>query len=159
VAMNAAPMARHSRSPTPAKGKKGDKRGSGTAPSRKITLLPHPPFTNSKTLAMACVSITVSMGQGLKSVWTLAPIQKTNKSPSLGGCNNNTCHCHSFPSNSGLIFMTDEMTNDKYLVDSGTPSSIVPHKSISKPSGPLLRGANGLPIPSWGFITKAIQFQ
>jgi hypothetical protein len=24
---------------------------------------------------------------------------------------------------------------------------------------PLLRGANGLAIPSWGFITKATQFQ
>jgi hypothetical protein len=24
---------------------------------------------------------------------------------------------------------------------------------------PLLKGANGLPIPSWGFIVKAVQFQ
>ncbi len=52
--------------------------------------------------------------------------------------------------------MTDEMTNDKYLDDTGTPLSIVPHKSNIKPSGPLLRGENGLPIPSWSFITKAI---
>jgi hypothetical protein len=51
------------------------------------------------------------------------------------------------------------MTNDKYLVYTGATLSIVPHKSNSKPSDPLLKGANGLPIPSWGFITKAVQFQ
>jgi hypothetical protein len=79
-----------------------------------------------------------------------------------------------FPPNSGLIFLTDEMTNaeylvdteptdemtnDKYLVDTEATLSIVPHIAISKPFGPLLRGANGLPIPCWGFIMKAIQFQ
>jgi hypothetical protein len=31
---------------------------------RKVTLLPHPLFTNSKTLAMVCVSTTISMGNG-----------------------------------------------------------------------------------------------
>ncbi len=28
----------------------------------------------------------------------------------------------------------------------------------TSPSSPLLEGANGLPIPSWGFITKTVQY-
>jgi hypothetical protein len=93
-----------------------------------------------------------------------APIWKTNTIVSLfllSCCymTHDTATAMHFPPNSGLIFLTDEMTNDKYLVDTGARFSIVPHKSDSMPSGPLLREANGLPIPSWGFIMKAIQFQ
>jgi hypothetical protein len=63
-----------------------------------------------------------------------------------------------FPTNSGLIFLTDVLTNDKYLVDTRATLSIIPHNSKNKPSGPLLKEANGLPIPSWGFLAKAVQF-
>jgi hypothetical protein len=42
-----------------------------------------------------------------------------------------------------LIFLTDKLTNDRFLVD----------------TGPLLKGANGKQIPSWGFITETVQFQ
>jgi hypothetical protein len=42
-----------------------------------------------------------------------------------------------FPTNSSLIFLTVELTNDKFLVDTGATLSIVPHTSNSKPSGPL----------------------
>jgi hypothetical protein len=61
--------------------------------------------------------------------------------------------------NAGLIFLTDELTNDRYLVDTGATLSIVPCNQNSSPSGPLLKGADGQPIPSWGFIKKTVQFQ
>jgi hypothetical protein len=59
-----------------------------------------------------------------------------------------------FPINAGLIFLTDELTNDRYLVDTGAILSIVPCSQNSNPSGPLLKGEDGQPIPSWGFIKK-----
>jgi hypothetical protein len=64
-----------------------------------------------------------------------------------------------FPANAGLIFLTDELTNDRYLVDTGATFSIVSCTAKSSPSGPLLNGADGQPIPSWGFIQKTVQFQ
>ena len=64
-----------------------------------------------------------------------------------------------FPANAGLIFLTDELTNDRYLVDTGATLSIVPCFKNTSPSGPLLKGADGQPIPSWGFIQKTVQFQ
>jgi hypothetical protein len=64
-----------------------------------------------------------------------------------------------FPANAGLIFLNDELTNDRYLVDTGATLSIVPCNQNSSPSGPLLKGADGQPIPSWGFIQKIVQFQ
>jgi hypothetical protein len=93
-----------------------------------------------------------------------AVIQKTKKPPSptrLGSLNTYTCHSHAvqFPTNSGLNFLTDGLTSDKYLVDVGATFSIIPYSSNNKLSGPFLRGANGLPIPSWGFFTKVVQFQ
>ncbi len=53
-----------------------------------------------------------------------------------------------FPANAGLIFLTDELTNDKFLVDTGATLSIVPCSKNTNPSGPLLKGADGQPIPS-----------
>jgi hypothetical protein len=65
-----------------------------------------------------------------------------------------------FPANAGLIFLTDELTNDRYLVDTGATLSIVPCSQNSSPSsGPLLKGADGQLIPSWGFIKKTVQFK
>jgi hypothetical protein len=64
-----------------------------------------------------------------------------------------------FPANTGLIFLTDELTNDRYLVDTGATLSIIPCNQNSSSSGPLLKGADGQPIPSWGFIKKTVQFQ
>ncbi len=48
-----------------------------------------------------------------------------------------------FPANAGLIFLTDELTNDRYLVDTGATLSIVPCNKNSSPSGLLLKGADG----------------
>ncbi len=64
-----------------------------------------------------------------------------------------------FPANTSLIFLIDELTNDRYLVDTGATLSIVPCNQNSSPSGPLLKGADGQTIPSWGFIKKTVQFQ
>ncbi len=64
-----------------------------------------------------------------------------------------------FPANAGLIFLTDKLTNDRYLVDTGATLSIIPCNQNSSPYGPLLKGADGQPIPSWGFIQKTVQFQ
>jgi hypothetical protein len=72
---------------------------------------------------------------------------------------NATATAMHFPANVGLIFLTDELTNDRYLVDTGTTLSIVPFNQNSNPSGPLLKGADGQPIPPWGFIKKTVQFQ
>jgi hypothetical protein len=44
-----------------------------------------------------------------------------------------------FPANAGLIFLTDELTNDKFLVVTGATLSIIPCSS-NNPSGPLLKG-------------------
>jgi hypothetical protein len=51
------------------------------------------------------------------------------------------------------------LTNDRYLFDTGATLSIVPCSQNASPSGPLLKGADGQPIPSWGFIKKTVQFQ
>jgi hypothetical protein len=64
-----------------------------------------------------------------------------------------------FPAHAGLIFLTDELTNDRFLVDTGATLSIIPYTSNSSPSGPLLKGADRQPIPSWGFIQTTVQFQ
>jgi hypothetical protein len=64
-----------------------------------------------------------------------------------------------FPANAGLIFLTDELTNDRYLVDTGATLSIVPCNQYLSPSGPLPKGADGQPIPSWGLIKQTVQFQ
>ncbi len=64
-----------------------------------------------------------------------------------------------FPANAGRIFLTDVQTNDRYLVDTGATLSIVPCRANSRPSGPLLKWADGHPILSWGFIKKTAQFQ
>jgi hypothetical protein len=64
-----------------------------------------------------------------------------------------------FPANAGLSFLPEELTNDRYLVDTGATLSIVPCSQNASPSGTLLKGAYGQPIPSWGFIQKTVQFQ
>jgi hypothetical protein len=64
-----------------------------------------------------------------------------------------------FSANAGLIYLTDELTNDRYLVDTGATLSIVACNQNSSPSGPLLKEADGQLIPSWGFIKNTVQFQ
>jgi hypothetical protein len=68
-------------------------------------------------------------------------------------------HTHAFPRKYWFDFLIDELTNDRYLVDTEATLSIVPCTSNSGPSSPLLKRANGMPIPSWGFVSKTVQFQ
>jgi hypothetical protein len=109
---------------------------------------------------MACVNFTIITPMRLTGAFRPVLGQKTSMPPNhfWFGNQSNTRHCHgnAFPSNAGLIFLTDELTNDMYLVDSGATLSIVPCSQNSSPSGPLLKGADGQPIPSWGFIQKTV---
>ncbi len=43
--------------------------------------------------------------------------------------------------------------------DTGATLNIVPCNSKTTPSGPFLKGADGQPIASWGFVQKTVQFQ
>ena len=65
----------------------------------------------------------------------------------------------SFPTNAGLIFLKDDLTGDSFLFDTVATLSIIPHNAKASPSGPTLNGANGLPIPTWGTISKIVRFQ
>jgi hypothetical protein len=64
-----------------------------------------------------------------------------------------------FPANAGLIFLTDELTRDRIWLTLG--QHWVLSLAIPKPLhlAPLLKGADGQPIPSWGFVKKIVQFQ
>jgi hypothetical protein len=50
-----------------------------------------------------------------------------------------------------LLHLTDNTTRIRYLVDSGAALSLLPHRSMLPPSGPLIINANGGQIPSWQF--------
>ena len=49
-----------------------------------------------------------------------------------------------------LVYITDQLTNRCFLVDTGAAFSILPHHSSVTPPGPALAGPNGCPIASWG---------
>jgi hypothetical protein len=94
---------------------------------------------------------------------TLSLVRKLVCRQTILGLATNSAHATAtamhFPANAGIIFLTDKLTNDRYLVDTGATLSIVHCNQNSSPSGPLLKGADGQPIPSWGFIKKTVQFQ
>ncbi len=46
--------------------------------------------------------------------------------------------------------MLDQLSNWRFLVDTGASYSIFPHNSSSPPTGPLLAGPSGTSIPCWG---------
>jgi hypothetical protein len=43
-------------------------------------------------------------------------------------------------------------------VDSGAALSLLPHRSMLPPSGPLIINANGGNIPSWQFVNRPLRF-
>jgi hypothetical protein len=113
---------------------------------------------------MACANFTITTPIGLTGV--LHPVLGQKElvcRRTIFGLAANPAHATAtamhFPANAGLIFLIDELTNDRYLVDTGVTLSIVPCNQNSSPSGPLLRGADGQTIPYWGFIKKTVQFQ
>jgi hypothetical protein len=67
-------------------------------------------------------------------------------------------HSHVFPTSEKFNFPSRHKNNLKFLVDSGASLSILPHTSMGPPTGPHLVGANGKPIPTWGFRRHTICF-
>jgi hypothetical protein len=57
-----------------------------------------------------------------------------------------------------LIYLTDRLTNTRYLVDTGAALSLIPFSSSSPASGPTIVNANGKLIPSWNFVSKNVHF-
>jgi hypothetical protein len=113
---------------------------------------------------MACVNFTITTPTRLTGVFHPILGWKTKKplNPYRFGGNIYTCATATamhFPANARIIFLTDELTHDRYLVDTGATLSIVPCTSKTTPSGPLLKGADGQPIPSWGFGLKLSNFR
>ncbi len=58
-----------------------------------------------------------------------------------------------------LVHIVDQLSNRRFIVDTGTSYSIFPHSSAATPSGPKLRGAAGQLIPCWGEKTMNLSFQ
>jgi hypothetical protein len=92
------------------------------------------------------VYFTLYLVGKLKRRWTLTGSAATST--------HDTATAMLLPANAGLIFLTDELSHDRHLVDTGTTLSVVPCNSKPTPSGPLIKGADGQPISSWGFVEK-----
>ena len=58
----------------------------------------------------------------------------------------------------GLVFLQDQVTKQKFLVDTGASVSVLPHSAGTAATGPPLSGADGKPIASWGKVTKKLFF-
>ncbi len=48
------------------------------------------------------------------------------------------------------MHVVDQLSNRRFLVDTGAVFSVFPHSSPSRPDGPALAGAAGQPTPCWG---------
>ena len=55
--------------------------------------------------------------------------------------------------------MLDQVSNRRFLVDTGASYSILPHRSSLPASGPKLFGPAGQPIPCWGERLLQLRFQ
>ncbi len=49
-----------------------------------------------------------------------------------------------------LVHILDQLSQRRFLVDTGAAFSVFPHSSDGPPCGPALAGAAGQPIPCWG---------
>jgi hypothetical protein len=62
----------------------------------------------------------------------------------------------------GLTFLTDSLSNTRFLVDTGAAVSVLPytgsHSSATASRGPALAGADGASIKSWGKTYKSVCF-
>jgi hypothetical protein len=56
-----------------------------------------------------------------------------------------------------LIYVSDELSSRRFLVDTGAAFSILPYSSASPPSGPRLTGPSGTPIRCWGETAVDLQ--
>ena len=55
-----------------------------------------------------------------------------------------------------LLYLVDVANSKRYLVDSGSAYSILPHKSSAEPTGPCLMTADGKPLHCWGHRTCSV---
>jgi hypothetical protein len=92
---------------------------------------------------MACESFTTFMATKHTSAFFPALIRKLKRRRTLSSSEAESTHATAtamhFPANEGLIFLTDEWTNDRYLVDTEATSSIVPCTSNAVHLAPCLR--------------------
>ena len=49
-----------------------------------------------------------------------------------------------------LVYVSDQLSNRRFLVDTGAAYSILPHHSSGQPTGPPLAGPDGCPLACWG---------
>ena len=56
-----------------------------------------------------------------------------------------------------LLYLVDVARSKRYLVDSGSAYSILPHKSSAEPTGPRLMTADGKPLHCWGRRTCSVR--
>ena len=49
-----------------------------------------------------------------------------------------------------LVYVTDQLSNRRFLVDTGAAYSILPHNSYGQPTGPPLAHPDGCPLACWG---------
>ncbi len=112
-------------------------------PVQNVAPLPTKIFSIFKTPTMACASITITTMQEPAGVLNLVTGRKTTEPSSLYRLGGNAAHATAtamhFPADAGSIFLTDELTNDRFLVDTGATLSIIPCSSNSTPSGPFSR--------------------
>ena len=64
----------------------------------------------------------------------------------------------SVTSASSLLYLHDNISNERFLVDTGASHSVLPHSSSSAPTGPRLAAASGLVIPCWGTRRVPLKF-
>ena len=74
------------------------------------------------------------------------PPARGRKTRTPGGCNSSSC----------LLYLVDVVNSKRYLVDSCSTFSILPHKSSAQPTGPRLMTAYGKPLHCWGCRTCII---
>jgi hypothetical protein len=88
-------------------------------------------FEAATTLAMACANFTITTPTRLTGVFHPELGWKTELLRTLSSAAAILAHATAtamhFPANAGLIFLTDELTNDRCLVYTGATSSIVLH--------------------------------
>ncbi len=57
-----------------------------------------------------------------------------------------------------LVHVLDQLSNRRFLLDTGASYSIFPHSSSSPPTGPLLAGPSGTSISCWGEKEFSLSF-
>ncbi len=109
---------------------------------------------------MACANFTITTPIGLTGAFRPVLGCKTTSPPNSFrfGSFSHTCHCHgyAFSCKRCLIFLTDELNNDRYLVGTGAALTVFPCNKNSSPPGlaPFSKGQMGNPSPLGVLLKK-----